>query len=95
MEKKDRSSHRKWSMKIGVLRNFAKSQRNACTRVSFLKKLPVPACNFVKKENLPQVFFCEFCEITLYESLQISLESMANNPYSVLEISEHICNINN
>ena len=95
MEKKDRSSHRKWSMKIVVLRNFAKFTKKRLYQSLFFKKLQAAACNFVKKENLPQVFFCEFCEITLYESLQISLESMANNPYSVLEISEHICNINN
>ena len=28
------------------------------------KYLEVSACNFIKKETLAQVFFCEFCEIT-------------------------------
>ena len=34
---------------------------NACTGVSFLKKLQ--ACNFIKKETPTQVFFCKFCKI--------------------------------
>ena len=38
------------------------SQGNTCARVSFLIKLQVSACNFVKKETLAQVFSCEFCE---------------------------------
>ena len=39
------------------------SQENTCARVSFLIKLKA-ACNFIKKENLAQVFSCEFCEIS-------------------------------
>ena len=27
------------------------------------RKKPGPACNVIKKENLVQVFYCEFCEI--------------------------------
>ena len=38
------------------------SQENTCARVSFLIKLQV--CNFIKKETLAQVLFCEFCEIS-------------------------------
>ena len=34
-----RSSHRKCSIKEGVLKNFAKFKRNTCARVSFLIKL--------------------------------------------------------
>ena len=30
----------------------------------FLLNLQVPACNFIKKETLAQVFSCEFCEIS-------------------------------
>ena len=37
-------------------------QENACTRVSFL--LTLQACNFIKKETLARVFYCEFCEIS-------------------------------
>ena len=33
------------------------SQENTCARASFVKK-------FIKKETLPQVFFCEFFEIS-------------------------------
>ena len=39
------------------------SQENSCARVSFLIKLQVDTCNFIKKESLAQVFSCEFCEI--------------------------------
>ena len=34
-----RSSYERCSLRIGVLRNFAKSQENTCARVSFLIKL--------------------------------------------------------
>ena len=45
-----------------VFLNFLKNlQENTCTRVSFLIK--PEACDFIKKETLTQVFFCEFCEI--------------------------------
>ena len=39
------------------------SQEITCARVSFLIKLRARACNFFKKETLPQVFSCEFREI--------------------------------
>ena len=39
------------------------SQENPCPRVSFLIKLQVPSCNFIKKEALAQVYSWEFCEI--------------------------------
>ena len=44
-----------------VLQN---SQENTCARVSFLIKLQVSACNFMKKETLAQVFSYEFCQIS-------------------------------
>ena len=37
---------------------------NTCAGVSFLIKLQVWACNFIKKETLAQVFSCEFCKIS-------------------------------
>ena len=40
-------------MKKSVLRNFAK-----------FTGLRPQACNFIKKESLAQVFFCEFYEIS-------------------------------
>ena len=46
----NRSSHRRCSLKKGVLKNLAK----------FTGKTPIPetsACNFIKKEILAQIFF--------------------------------------
>ena len=40
------------------------SQENTCARISFLIKLQVRACNFIKRETLVQVFSCAFCEIS-------------------------------
>ena len=52
------------------------SQENTCAKISFLIKLQVSAlqlyskkrpwhqaCNFIEKETLARVFYCEFCEI--------------------------------
>ena len=46
-------------MKKGVFENFAKLTRD---RVSFLIKLQVAPCYFIKKETLAPVFSCKFCE---------------------------------
>ena len=43
---------------------YTNAQENTCARVSFLGKLQVSFCNFVKKETLAQVLLCEFCEIS-------------------------------
>ena len=40
------------------------SQENSCVRVSFLIKLQIEAYNFIKKETLAQVFYCEFCKFS-------------------------------
>ena len=40
------------------------SQKNTCTRVSFLIKLLAEACSFITKDALAQVFSCEFREIS-------------------------------
>ena len=61
--REDKSSHRRCSVRKGVLRNFVNSLENACARVFFLIKLQAP-CNFIKKETLAQVFSCDFCEIS-------------------------------
>ena len=48
-----RSSHRRCSVKRGVLRNFAKlTGKHLCQSL------------FIKKETLAQMFFCEFYEIS-------------------------------
>ena len=49
-----RNSHRRCSVRKGILRNFEKSQENTC------------AYNFIKIEALAQVFRHEFCEISNY-----------------------------
>ena len=40
------------------------SQENTSARASFLIKLQALDLNFIKKETLPEVFSCEFCEIS-------------------------------
>ena len=46
--------------KKGVLRNFTKfTGKHLCQSLFFNK-----ACNFIKKEDLAQVFSCEFYEIS-------------------------------
>ena len=42
------------------------SQENTCVRVYFLITFWLRACNFIKKENLGQVFSSEICEIFFY-----------------------------
>ena len=59
-----RSSQPECSVRKVLLESPQSSQKNTCARVSFLIKLQVSACNFLKKETLAQVFFCEFCEIS-------------------------------
>ena len=47
----------------GVLTNFAKfTRKNLCQGLFFIKA--AGTCNFIKKEALAEVFFCEFCEIS-------------------------------
>ena len=56
----------KESPKVFYKKNFLKisqnSQKNTCTRVSFLVKLQAETCNFIKKMTLVQVFCCEIYE---------------------------------
>ena len=51
--------------KKGVYRNFTKfTGKHLCQSLFFNKELQTSAINFVKKETLPQMFSCEFCEIS-------------------------------
>ena len=52
------------SVKMVFLEILQNSQENTCARVSFLIKLQAPACNFIQKETLVQVFSSKFCEIS-------------------------------
>ena len=63
MDVNSRSSRRRCSIKIDNLEILQNSLENTCVRVSFLIKLQALTCNFIKKEALAQVFFCEFYEI--------------------------------
>ena len=61
LQVKDRRSHLKYSVRKGVLRNFAKfTGKHLCQSLSFNKVVPY---NFIKKETVAQLFSCEFCEI--------------------------------
>ena len=53
-----RSSRPEVFCKTGVLRHFTKfTGKHLCQSLFF-------SCNFIKKETLPQVLSCEFCEIS-------------------------------
>ena len=57
---------RRCSTKKFFLEISQNSQENTCAGLSFLIKLQAEAeaCNFIKKENLAQMFTCEICEIS-------------------------------
>ena len=46
------------------LQTLQNSLENTCAKVSYLIKLQVLPCNFIKKETLAQGFSFEFCEIS-------------------------------
>ena len=53
--KMDRSSHRRCSLKEGLLKNFCRKTQRPET------------CKFIKKETPVQVFFCEIFKNTYFE----------------------------
>ena len=57
-------------LKKGVLRNFTKFTGKHLCQSLFFNKVAGSACNSIKKETLPQVFFCEFYEISKNTFLQ-------------------------
>ena len=71
--KRSRSSHRRCSVRKGVLRKF--TGKYLCQRLFFNKG----ACNFIKKDTLAQVFFCEFCEISKNTFFTEYLRATASN----------------
>ena len=56
-------SHPQVFCKKGVLRNFTTFTGKHLCQSLFFNKVAGLACNFIKKETLAQVFYCEFCEI--------------------------------
>ena len=64
---RNRSSHRRCSVKKAVFRKFTKFARKHLCQSLFFNKvagLRPEACNFIKKETLVQVFSCKFCDIS-------------------------------
>ena len=58
-----RSSQQRCSVRKGVLRNFTKFTGKHLCQSFFFNKVAGATCNFIKKETLPPVFSCEYCEI--------------------------------
>ena len=71
------------SLKKVFLEMLQNSQENTCARVSFLINLP-ETCNFIKKESLAQVFYCEFCEISKSTFLHRTLLVAASDFHNIL-----------
>ena len=60
-----RSSHRRFSVKKGVLRNFAKfTGKHLCQRLFFNKVAGLDGMQLYLKRVSGTVFSCEFCEIS-------------------------------
>ena len=59
---KTRSTHLRCSIKKDFLKILQNSQEDSCARF-FFNKVAGKARNFIKKETLAKVWFCEICEI--------------------------------
>ena len=59
--RRSRRSHRRCSVRKGVLRNFAKFSGKHLCQSLFISCRP-QAWNFMKKGTLAQLFSCEFCK---------------------------------
>ena len=58
------SSHRRFSVKKGVLKHFAKfTGKDLCQSLCFHKVAGLRPATLLKTETLAQVFNCEFCDI--------------------------------
>ena len=66
---KFKSSHRRCSVKKGVLRNFVKFTGKHLCQSLFLIKLQALACNF-KRQTLAQAFPCKCCKTSKNTFLQ-------------------------
>ena len=62
-------NHQNCSVKKGILRNFTKFTGNNLRQSLFLNKVAGRPATLLKK-RLPQVFSCEFCEISKNAFLQ-------------------------
>ena len=52
--------------KKGILKDFTKFTGKHLCQILFSHKLAGEICNPINKENLIQVFSCEFCENTFF-----------------------------
>ena len=50
--------------RCSVKKVFLEHRKTHVPEPPFLKLLKAQECNFIKKENLAQVFSCQFCEIS-------------------------------
>ena len=70
------------SVKKVFLEISQNSQQNICARVSIFSIFS-EVCNFIKIEDLGQVFSCEFCEIFKnsfsYRTLSVAASVFTNN----------------
>ena len=73
-----RRSHRRCSMEKGVLKYFAKFTRKYLYESHLCNE--VDTCNFIKKEQLAQLFSCEFCEISKNTFFTEPLWTNAHDP---------------
>ena len=72
----------------GVLKNFAKlTGKHVSQSLSFNKDV---AWNFIKKENLAQMFSCEFCEIFKNTFLRKHLLETASTGWLVHLVSHFV-----
>ena len=83
-------------MKKGVLRNFTKFTGKHLCQSLFLNKVASQACNFIKKETLAQVFFCDFCEISKSNFFTEHLWTTASiSPLIITSIPPEIIRLSN
>ena len=65
-----RSSRLEVFCKKGVIKNVAKFTGKDQCQSHFLIQLQALASQFIKKETLAQVFFCDICEISIKNLLK-------------------------
>ena len=78
-----------YSVKNNILKNFPQnSPKNTCVGFSYLIKLEPETCNFIEKETLTRVFFCEFCET--FKKPFLRTPPVAASPHRVFQIKANI-----
>ena len=92
-EKQSRISHRRCSVRKGVIRNFAKFTGKHLCQSLFFNKV---AGHVIKKEILAQAFSCEFCKISKNTFFAEHLwATISKNPiHGILNLIEARRNLN-